>query len=255
MPPRRLDTMLENLVTHSDPQIIHAPGFDHAKPAIWRDVLRLWPTLSRKQYNLDSRLAIITWNNAPDSLVEQSLRHNGVKYYKIGGDLNEWNNLKKFELVVGLLKEIEAEYVIGLDSFDVVFFGDPNLCLERFLDLGLDLVFNAEIDFYPEWPVQYYRECKQHQRAASPGRFCYLNSGVWMGRRKFCLDFFSECAAVKLWTQVDERYCPLIRNCEQSVIHGLYRRHMNVGVDHGCVIVQNVAHLNDEVILNVKQLM
>lgn len=245
--------MLENLVTHSSPQIIHAPGFAHAKPKLWHDVNRIWPTLSKKSFKVDPRLAIVTWNNAQDSLVEQSLRHNGVDCFVVGREYPEWNNLRKFDLVAEFCTKTTAEYVIGLDSFDVVFFGDPNRCLDRFLGMGLDLVFNAELVFYPKWPFAYYQEAELYQRQVSPGPFCFLNSGAWMGRREFCREFFSICSTIKLWTLYDMTAFPLVKNCDQSAIHGVARRFPGrVGVDHGCQIFQNVAKTTNEVVINIK---
>ena len=145
---------------------------------------------------------------------------------------------------------------MGLDSHDLIVFGDPNLCLERLLKMDCDLVFNAELNFFPDYPISYFRDCKQFEQSLNEGIFCYLNAGAWIGRRDFCLKFFSECDTIKLWQMFDCRNYNLLFSDDQSVVHGMYKKYYpKVKLDYRCEIFQNIAKVTDEVIISCKWLM
>jgi len=242
--------MLENLITHSDPQIVHAPGFDKAKPELWWKILsKIHKIKPSKSFN---DLSVITWNNQEQSCCEKSLAMKNIKYNVLGRNIDNWNNLLKFFLISDFCKHSKEKYCIGLDAFDVVFFGEPYICVDRFLKMNKKLVFNSEKNFYPNCQSKYFQECKNHQSEKNNSLFRFLNSGAWIGYTEYCQSFFEEASKIKLWESSDCDEHKLIKNCDQSVIHGLYKKYdLDVDVDFNCRIFQNLSHVKDEVRLSV----
>ncbi len=237
--------MLKNLINNTNPQIVHAP--DDTSP-LWHKIKNLFLKLSPKKYKVNKLLSIITWNNLSEGICELSLKKNNIPFSVLGSNIENWCNLMKFDLTVEFLKSVDTPYCIGLDSHDVIFYGDPNLCLERFLDKRCDIVFNSEINFYPNYNNFYFQECKNFEFQVSNSKFCYLNSGAWIGKREFALNIFQECSTIKLWNMFDCKNYPKITNCDQSVVHGVYKKYYpRIKIDTDCNIFQNIAHLKNEV--------
>jgi len=242
--------MLENFLTNSDPQIVHSPGFDHSKPKVWWTLLDKINKLKPIKSNYDS--SVITWNNKEAGFCEKSLRAKNIKHEVLGSNIQTWNNLMKFKLTVDFCKKRKNTFCIGLDSFDVIFLGDPLICIERFVGKNKKLIFNAEKKFYPDCNSKYFEDCKNHQSKMNNSEFRFLNSGAWIGYTDYCEFFFEEASKVFLWEKDDCNIHPLIKNCDQSVIHGLYKKYdFDVNIDYNCRIFQNLSNTGEEIKLNI----
>lgn len=241
--------MLENLITNSDPQIVHAPGFDKAKPKIWWKILERYEKLKPSD-KVDCN--IITFNNQKKGLCEKSLDIKKLTYSVLGTEIKVWNNLYKFSLSRDFCKNKKKEICIGLDSFDVVFIGSLTECVKRFLKTNKKLIYNAELNFYPNCNDEYFQYYKQFQYEKNKKYyFKYLNSGAWIGYSDFCEFFFNECSKIELWKTNNINF-PLIKNSEQSVLHSMYKKYENyVDIDKECKIFQNLAHIKNEVWLPI----
>ena len=248
--------MIENLVTHTDPQIVHSPGFEVAKPQIWKKLLSIDGKIHEKVVDPESNLDLITWSNQEDSILEMSLKKRHIQYHKLGNNLNPWNNMKKFDLVVNFAKGSKSEFIMGLDSVDVLFLGSPQECLKRFKTFECGLLFNGEKKFYPQWDSDYFRVTRNFQEGLSGKIFKHLNSGAWIGERKFVIHFFEYCSTLKLWGRLDLNKCPLLKNCDQSAVHGGFMKyHPSVKIDYECKVFQNLAHVTSEVCINFKTML
>lgn len=189
-------------------------------------------------------LSIITWNNLEKGVLERSLEAKKIPYILKGSDIKEWNNLKKFRLNLEAILASDSEYFMGMDSHDVIFVGSPSDALSRFLSLDCDLLFNGEIKFYPDLPIDYYQSNKRFQENLGLGKaFRYLNSGAWIGKRDFCLEFFKECSEIRVWDIFDCSDHAKLYNCDQSVAHDVFRRYSpRVKIDWSCSVFCNMAH-------------
>lgn len=230
--------LIKNNITYTYPPIIHSPN---EESLLWKQIIK-----KRQSGNVDdSRINLITWNNLEEGILEKSLC--GIKHYVLGKDIIVWNNFNKFTLNINFLNKTQASYVMGLDSHDVIFNGNLSSIINDFENMDCDLLFNAEIKFYPNYPLEYFQYCKHFQERAADTQFCYLNSGAWIGRRDFCLEFFTKCYEEhRLWEKMDCLEYPKLFNCDQSVVHGVFQHfYPQVKLDTHCKIFQNIAHLTD----------
>jgi hypothetical protein len=198
-----------------------------------------------KKVEADDRLTILTWNNLPKGVLEDSLELAGLPYVVKGKDRVVWNNLMKFRFNLEVIDQVETEYVMGLDAHDVVFLGKPKDAVDRFSKMDCSMLFNAETKFYPDIPHPYYQENKKYQESIAQSKFCYLNAGAWIGRREFCREFWQACRDVRFWEIVDCSNPPKLYSCDQSVIHAVFNKYWpNVMLDYWCSIFLNVSFVS-----------
>lgn len=229
---------IKNNITDSYPSIIHSPDVSD----LWHRIVREF----RKNIvvsRIDPRVTIITWNNLKTSILEECLSLRKIEYQVLGKDIEIWNNFKKFSLNIEALKQITTEYVIGLDSHDVLFLGEPESIVNTFQDMGCDMLFNSETYFYPNWTPVYFKECKDFEdRISSGNKYRYLNSGAWIGKSEFSRKFFEYCSHIRLWEMFDCTGHLKVFNCDQSVVHGALKYfYPRVQLDYGCRIFNNIA--------------
>lgn len=231
---------IKNLITNTYPCIIHAP--DENK--IWKKIVENFNSSSCFQsINIDSIL-IVTWNNFESSILEECLKKRKIPFCVLGKDILIWNNLQKFILTLGAIKESKCEYVIGLDSHDVLVLGDFDKVLKKFLSKKCEILFNCEKKFYPDFNNNYFVENKNFQQKVSKGIFKYLNSGCWMGKREFCINFFEECSKIRLWEMLDCTDKLKLYNCDQSVVHGMFKKYYpKIQLDYNCDIFFNISFI------------
>jgi hypothetical protein len=205
-------------------------------------------SLEHEAAQLPDSLSIITWNNLGEGVLERSLKAKKIPYILKGEHIDQWNNLKKFELNLEAIESSDSEYFMGLDSHDVIFAGLPCDALSRFLSLDCDLLFNGELRFYPDIPIPYYQRNKKFQdEVGRMERFRYLNSGAWIGRREFCLKFFKECSELRVWEIFDCSSHEKLYNCDQSVVHDLFRSYSpKVKIDYCNSIFCNMAYFGTD---------
>lgn len=218
-------------------KFIHSPD----QLDLWRKILA---TRNLDPYTLSSQVGIITWNNQKTSILEESLNEHQLAYQVFGKEILIWNNFLKFDYILNN-DYSKFDYLIGLDSHDVIVYRNLDNIIEIFEEFNCDLVFNAEIKFYPDLDLSYFQDAKAFQTKIKETDFCYLNSGCWMGKRDFCLEFFNYCSKIKLWEQMDTTNFTKIYNCDQSIVHGAFKHFFpKVKLDYDRKLFLNIAHLN-----------
>jgi hypothetical protein len=232
---------VKNLITNTFPSIIHAPD----ESDIWKNLVENFNKSHEiKSINYEN-LLIITWNNTEDSILERCLNRRKINYKILGKNIEIWNNLQKFFLTLEEINKTSCEYIIGLDSHDVLFLGDPLKIISKFKLKNCEILFNCEKNFYPNFNEKYFIKNKNFQENISKNIFKYLNSGCWIGKKNFCQLFFKECSKVKLWEIMDCTDKLNLYNCDQSVVHDIFRKYYpKTQLDYNCDIFFNISFLN-----------
>lgn len=234
---------IKNLITNTYPLIIHAP--DENK--IWDSILENFnKSLCFSSFNCDDIL-VVTWNNFESSVLEQCLKKRKIPFCVLGKDIEVWNNLQKFFLTLKAIKNSKCKYFLGLDSHDVLVLGDLATILKRFKSKNCEILFNCEKKFYPNFSIEYFVENKKFQDKVSKGVYKYLNSGCWIGKREFCQKLFEECSNIRLWETFDCTDKLKLYNCDQSVIHGMFKKYYpKIQIDYNCDIFFNISFVKDQ---------
>lgn len=230
-----------NTIYDTNPSFLHAPGKTEFNP-LWSQ--NFYNDVALRRINCDNT-TIITWSSDDQpkehkikDIFLSSLEKYGIDVTKL--IQNPWyTNRIKTKLTLNHLESVDTEYVIGGDNFDVVFTGtdfNPHDVLKEY---DCDLLFNAEKKF---WPPE-FESMEYAQKSMTHPPFCYLNAGLWVGKREFCIDFFNDVL------KYDK--LPIHMQSEQVCVHLSYMKHFPlVKIDYKCLIFQNLNRVNsDEVII------
>jgi hypothetical protein len=231
--------MIKNILYNTYPLILHAPGKNQrSSNNKWHKLVEkclenLIPTVDC------SDLTIITWNNKNKGLFEESLDLLKLNYKVLGKGIEDWNNILKMSLAKEALSNIETKWTMGVDSFDAMLLGSPNVVLENFKKKKCKLLFNANTVSFPknkEWN-------EFEKRKYGDVRYGFVNAGAWIGETKFCRDFFED---VLNDLEVNEKaileVAHHLRNQEQPQIkYQIFKKNIQgIGVDSDCSIFQLV---------------
>lgn len=188
---------LTNRLTGTHPIVTHCPGPLHDGWRFFSEAVLGCPVEPRAP--LES-FTLLTWNTGsrpekPNGLMERCAARHGCETVVLGEGLT-WSGQLKLECTADALKQIETEFVIGLDSGDVLLLDHPDRIVERFRKhFSCDLLFNATgSDCWPSSPDFIMFESSRPGARRSQGR-CWLNAGAWVGRTEFCREYFSRLAA------------------------------------------------------------
>ncbi|OAI57713.1 hypothetical protein AYO47_01595 [Planctomyces sp. SCGC AG-212-M04] len=186
-----------NRLFGTTPIVVHAPG---PLSDGWRFFAEgvfespIAPTPSRHSFTL------ITWNGddrpaKPNGLLENNVARFGVAPLVLRSGSTPWKNIAKLALTAKALEQIDTEFVIGLDSADVLVLAHPDEIVDRFIrHFSCDLVFNATGSrCWPERPAYVLFESNLPEAAGAKGRH-WLNSGAFVGRTDFCKQYFAAAA-------------------------------------------------------------
>lgn len=204
---------------------------------------KLLDNIKQREYNSESDLDIIVCNNNNVVyMTEQSLNRLGVKYIKLGKNVNWISNGLKIKLCYEYLKKCKKEYVMHLDGRDVLILDTPDKVIERFKRMGCDILFNAEANFHckikhidyeygqriKRYEEEEHKDCYVTERGH---RMSFLNSGCWIAKKDYVLRLFEECM---------RDYKKYGMGCDQSLLHEKYYQNdgKNIRVDIGCEIFQ-----------------
>jgi len=220
---------VKNKIFGTHPILFHAQGRIEKSP--------LWDKISNIKYiPLEDcpDLDITTWNNQNP---HQFLKRNGktlgifenslqsLKHTVLGKNIIQWTNRAKINATLQHLKNSESTYTLGADSSDVVILGEPLEAVSRFLKMDCELLFNAELNF---WPPDFDPKIKKFEETQTSSKFKYLNGGMWIGHTKFCIEFFE---AANQLAQGE--------GSEQVILKQMYKKfHPKVKLDHMCQIFQ-----------------
>ena len=124
--------------------------------------------------------------------LEQSAKAHGITYLNLGrqatwmgGTMESQGGGQKINLVRNHLDSLhDWDVVLFVDGYDVIINDTLPTILERYKDMGADIIFAAEKNC---WPVSEITEA--FPESQTPYRF--LNSGVYMGKVSSLKEFFN----------------------------------------------------------------
>lgn len=234
---------VKNLITNTYPCVIHAPDENN----IWKQILDTFNKSPCFQSSNCDEILIVTWNNFESSVLEECLIKRQIPFSVLGKHIPIWNNLQKFVLTLDIIENSKCEYILGLDSHDVLLLGDLTNILKKFKSKNCEILFNCEKKFYPNFNNKYFVENKNFQQKVSKSCFKYLNSGCWIGKKDFCKKLFEECSKVRLWEMFDCTNKLKLYNCDQSVVHGVFKKYYpKIQLDYNCDIFFNISFAEEK---------
>jgi predicted O-methyltransferase YrrM len=181
-------------------------------------------------------VTFFTWNNGlrpdkPNGLIEDCFQRYRCPIEVLGRGVFPWRNVLKLRMLADALQHVTTEYIVGLDSGDVVVVDHPDEIVRRFRQhFTCDLLFNSTGSAcWPQLPQYVMFEKGLPGAALSHGR-CWLNAGAFVGRTTFCREYFAKLAE-----------CAEEMNAEddQSVVKATWPDwYPNVQIDDRCQIFQ-----------------
>jgi len=205
----------------------------------------LWVNLAQipiEKWQTQLSVEIITWNQETNGLYNSYKKLGlfelccdklGVICNVLQSPVKSWQNRLKIPLTLDYLKKSSAQFIIAADSSDVFAFGVPDPAV---LDLvQCDMLFNAETQF---WPSE-LMELKLKEDEYEHGRFCYLNSGLWIARREYAISVFQV-----LNKMYEENIYPQFPNSDQVLFKKLYiEEYPSIKIDAKCNVFFNCSHV------------
>jgi hypothetical protein len=224
---------LKNTLFGTEPIVAHCPGPLHDGWRYFADAVMTSPMTPHPHRE---SATVLTWNNGlrpdkPNGILEQCVARHGCEARVLGMGITPWSNALKLRLTADALQSISTEFVVGLDSADVLLTAHPDEIVSRFRQhFTCDLLFNATGSrCWPELPPFVMFESTRPEADVSTGR-CWLNTGAFVGRTDFCRDYF--------WTlarQAEERGIPDDQHAVKETWPDWYPR---VQIDYRCRIFQ-----------------
>jgi hypothetical protein len=226
--------MLKNLTFNTMPLIVHAQGPHDNKP-YWKPIRDVFFSSPKRKIGLPKDLTIFTWNNGHTAMgvFEKSMEHLGIPCMVLGHGIKNWENSKhKPILTYEALKDIKTEYIMGVDSRDAILIGDPKLIMKKFInDFKSDLIFSADLMNWPNIPE--FKKFEDKCAESFNSDYKYLNSGAFIGKRDFCLEFFKVASQTKP--------SPKAPKADQGIFKRLFMDYYpKVQLDYKCQLFQNI---------------
>lgn len=137
-------------------------------------------------------------NNSGISVLEQSLQAMDFPQSRVrmlGKEVRTWSHIEKIRLIQEGLRSVETPYVLYVDSSDALVV-TLHQTIQDFTNQNVDLIFGAERDICHPGNFMKREEKARAKRLGYPGKYVYLNAGVWMAKTEFARQFFSHCARV-----------------------------------------------------------
>jgi len=229
---------MRNVRTNSEPIVYHAPGKTRR--------LQLWGELCRTKFESEAvevpSYDVITWStDHQKSVVEKSCESLGASITVLKKDQESWSNIDKVFMTIDFARQSTAEYIIGLDAFDVVLTEHPSHIVERFADFNCELLFNASNGTWPK-RCKPLIECDRFE-AKFKTKYQHLNAGCWIGKREYVIEFFEKVAKVEREIIFSTRY----RGTEQTSVKlaAFPSEYPRVDIDKECVIFQHMRGYKD----------
>ena len=125
--------------------------------------------------------------------LEQSAKAYDVAVHNLGegsewrSDMTGMGGMPKIKFVRDFVKNLPADdIVLFMDGYDTFFADHPTVALDRYFDIGIDLLFGAEEDC---WPLSDDEFFKLKWTPVDDTPYRYLNSGLFMGKAGAILAF------------------------------------------------------------------
>lgn len=226
--------MLKNLTFNTKPLVVHAQGPHDNKP-YWQPIRDTFFSSPKRDIKLPENLTIFTWNNGHEAMgiFEKSMEHLGIPCMILGAGVENWQNSKhKPLLTYEALKNIKTKYIMGIDSRDAILIDDPNKILQLFLkNFDCDLVFSADLMNWPN--IAEFKKFEDKCAESFKSDYKYLNSGAFIGKRDFCLDFFKKASETEPAKQAPK--------ADQGIFKRIFMDYFpKVQLDYHCQLFQNI---------------
>jgi len=225
---------MKNTYTNTEPIVYHAPGKTRRLP--------MWGRLVHGEFSSTivdcPSFDVITWSTTNgETTVEKSLRSIGCNVTVLRKPKETWSNIDKVFLTVDFARQSSADYIIGLDAFDVILTEHPSHIVKRFVDgFDCDLLFNASNGTWPKG-VKAMKEADDFELEFA-GKNRHLNAGCWIGKREYVIEFFEKVKRVERDIIFATRY----RGTEQTSVKlaAFPLEYPKVDIDRGCIIFQHM---------------
>ena len=182
-----------------------------------------------KTTKIPNEITIITCSNRKDSvgLLIPQLKRSNIKYINTVPLGIEFNNVMKIPYIVQSLKNVNTEYVLILDAFDVLFSEDNTNILDTFNTFNKKLVFNASKNNYPDEEIDIIKNRDML------GPFKYFNAGCCLGETSYTLDFYKKCLEI---ITIENPH-----KSEQYILRHIFNNEQNsICIDNECKIFQTL---------------
>lgn len=224
---------LYNKLFSSSPIVIHCPGPLHEGWTFFTEAVLSAPVSCHRTRE---SATFFTWNNGsrpdkPNGLVETCIARYGHEIQVLGQGLVPWRNVLKLQMIAEALQQVSTEFIVGLDSGDVLLVEHPDEVVRRFREhFTCDLLFNATGSAcWPELPQFVMFEKSRPNAALAQGR-CWLNAGAFVGRTEFCRNYFASLAEYAAKTSAPD---------DQTVVKATWPDwYPKVQIDDRCQIFQ-----------------
>jgi len=234
--------LIENKLFGTHPALVHASGKPEHLP-LWPSLLEAattWKTDAR----LDPNVTVVTFNNGGPfqhhgkrlGLLEDSLRRSNLtKVTVLGEGATEWRNSCKIQLLLDYLNTGDArQYVLVVDSADVILANHLGTLIETFQTFDCRALFNAERRHWPADLPPFDEQVAQGEY------FPCLNSGVWMAETSFARELAAYCAGLSVQKH---------KKSEQARYKLAYRHFFPaMRLDHRCALFQNINRVGADVV-------
>ncbi|MGE9290228.1 MAG: glycosyltransferase domain-containing protein, partial [Puniceicoccales bacterium] len=229
--------------TGGRPVVVHGHGNHDLKP-IFTAVQEAFFEREHDSVDAGTEVSLFTCNNGHESLglLEETAGRLGVPVQVFGQDRQEWSNAEdKPQVILEALDTIGTEYVLYADSRDCILLDSPQRALNQLRKCFADkqLVFGADIVNWP--PVLEFQRYEKRLAGPDCGRYRFLNGGCWMGKTRFCREFFTEVLKME-----PAREAP---DSEQGLLKRLLPRYADeVALDYGTDLFFNCGFVAGDLI-------
>ena len=260
--------IIRSTKTNGKPLILHAPGgyigrrkyrrYNRIFFMVREQLAKLEPEPVNVE-RLNKNLTILTCSNYKrPGCLDQSLARLGLRAEQLGKDIQTWRNIEKIKLYRDALDEVTTPYVMGLDSDDVIVLRDPYEAVVKFQEMDCEMLFNAELTFYPDF--EYDRDGKPYvteqwksfQQSLATTQWSYLNAGCFIANTTFFRKFIARGEELDNGELVDSGQLPLqpsgfhqkSTDSEQILVHRLFNEfHPQVELDREHQVFLNTIHV------------
>jgi hypothetical protein len=196
------------------------------------------------------RLTVLTCSTfAEQSLVEKSARSWGLPLRVVGKGVRYFDWYKKWDILRKALPRIETEYLLYVDSKDVMFSRNLRELIPMFEKAypKAQMIFNAECHAWPPKAGAEVFEFERNCYQSSP--WCYLNAGLCLVRTAFLRAMIPTILAVPCARAMGYTWRQRLRYRlfkgrhvdydDQEALHHFHRAHYpEVVLDYQCKLFQ-----------------
>lgn len=203
-------------------------------------------------------LTVYVWNSKVKSeryekntkqlgICEKSLEALSIPYVTLGSEYSsKWINLNKIQCGFEALNNVKTEYVLMLDSSDIIVFSNIKNSFEEFKNDKHDVILNADM---AHWPKAYPSDFEDK---VGRGLFRYLNSGAILGKSEVLFNIYDDLLHLDMYSfkGIDRQLDYCIETDDQIRWKHIYHRYYPAMiVDYYCQYFQTINDINAGLII------